>query len=94
MTKTVIWGFISKAIADKNIQEKFLFESGQTLELQHVGKIDCSESNTSFVFDISNYRNILKQKIKKVRIYGTEHYEDYNVSIPLYFKHCLSILEK
>ena len=28
MTKTFIWGFISKPIADKNIQEKLLFEAG------------------------------------------------------------------
>lgn len=28
MTKTFIWGFISKPIADKNVQEKYLFESG------------------------------------------------------------------
>lgn len=28
LTKTFIWGFISKPIADKNIQEKLLFESG------------------------------------------------------------------
>jgi len=28
LTKTFIWGFISKPIADKNIQEKLLFDSG------------------------------------------------------------------